>query len=160
MEARTMDHLAHLEMNGSPWRSRGRNFRHELAEIGHDHICALFPKRISLVSPVHTDHEPEAARMPGSDACQCILDDNGTSRLNRQAPRRFPECIRCRFPRKPETIDVMTVDATVEQSSQTDGFEDFSTMVAGGHDGCFQSSPFGQTDELHRSRIDVHTGLT
>lgn len=125
-------------MNGSLRRRKRFKFvRQELAEILHDDICALFAKRIGLAPPVHANHEPESACLPGPDTSQCILDDDGAVWFDGQTFRGFPERVWGRLSGKPESIDVMAVDADVKQRRQADGIQDFGTMMAGGHDGQF-----------------------
>jgi len=83
-----MDDLA---ATGLPrrWSREIGSICQELPKISDHEIGAVFTKRLGLIVSIHTDHESEAAGVPGSNPRQRILDHDRTFGGHPQPPRRL-----------------------------------------------------------------------
>src|SRR5690606_25590376 len=103
-----------------------------LCQIRHHDIGASLTQGLGMSAPIDADDTAKPACPSSFDSGDGIFYDNGLRGFHTETPGTFQKGIRRRFALEPETGDVPTVHARVEELSNARGLEYGCAIIAGG----------------------------
>src|SRR6185437_7732544 len=96
--------------------------------------CAVSGERLTIAAAIDSDHQAETPSSSCLYSDSCILDERAARRRYIECPGTLEECIRVRLALEPSCIEIVPVDARIEQRLDAGDAHDLPAVTARGHD--------------------------